>query len=456
MNINSRILIALTIIALVQYNHCNAFVIHHNHNHQRTKLNVQINGINGETTSTPTPTINEKTEKIRSDALSEYEKVMEHFMFELGNDTIFLSNQQEVHNYIKSNFDTIIFDCDGVLYRGGDNPIPEAKEALRDMLTDDSNGSDNNKKQILFLTNNAQYSREGLRDKLSNILNSNTNVNESESESKSESLLELTTEQMITSSYATAKYLENELCKSKNKKNEECNIYVIGSSGLCQEIQNFGFNVKSSSEIMSSSSSSSSSSQSSMDRNELASYTFQDEEEKGNSNGSIDAIVVGLDTDFTYRKLCIVTSLLQRHPNALFIATNEDAFDVVDGIANNDNDTSTSTSTTDKRNLPGNGAIVKSIEIASQRNAINVGKPSKTLVDLLENEYEFDRSRTLMVGDRLDTDVKFGKDGGMKSALVLTGCTTAQKLMDIGVGTEDEPLPHIIFPHMGMMMGGDD
>ena len=61
-----------------------------------------------------------------------------------------------------------------------------------------------------------------------------------------------------------------------------------------------------------------------------------------------------------------------------------------------------------------------------------------------------------MVGDRLDTDVKFGKDSGMKTALVLTGCTTAEKLMEVGVGTDEEPLPHIIFPHMGMMMSVDE
>ena len=53
-----------------------------------------------------------------------------------------------------------------------------------------------------------------------------------------------------------------------------------------------------------------------------------------------------------------------------------------------------------------------------------------------------------MVGDRLDTDVKFGKDGGgMKSALVvLTGCTTANKLKEVGVATEEEHLTHIMIP----------
>ena len=53
----------------------------------------------------------------------------------------------------------------------------------------------------------------------------------------------------------------------------------------------------------------------------------------------------------------------------------------------------------------------------------------------------------------MDTDEKFGKDGGMKAALVLTGCTTADRLEELGVGTEEEPSPHNIFPQMGVMAG---
>ncbi len=56
-----------------------------------------------------------------------------------------------------------------------------------------------------------------------------------------------------------------------------------------------------------------------------------------------------------------------------------------------------------------------------------------------------------MVGDRLDADVKYGKHGGMKSELILTGCTTADKLKEVGIATEEESLPHIMIPHMGMM-----
>lgn len=38
-------------------------------------------------------------------------------------------------------------------------------------------------------------------------------------------------------------------------------------------------------------------------------------------------------------------------------------------------------------------------------------------------QYDLNRSRTLMVGDRLDTDIAFGKLGGLKTLLVLTGVT---------------------------------
>ena len=140
----------------------------------------------------------------------------------------------------------------------------------------------------------------------------------------------------------------------------------------------------------------------------------------GNDDYEIDAVVVGLDTEFNYRKLCIANVLLQRYPYASLIATNEDAYDLVGP---------------DSRHLPGNGALVKALEYCSGRNAINVGKPSKFLAELMMVEHSLDPQRTLFVGDRLDTDCKFGIDNYMKSAIVLTGCTTAQKLIDVGEGT---------------------
>lgn len=354
------------------------------------------------------------TETIRKESLEQYSTLMDHFMFELGNDMVFLQNQQEVSKYIHENFDAILFDCDGVLYRGSD-AIPDAAQSLKSLLLAQ-------KKQVLFVTNNAGSNRMQLRDKLASILNCE----------------ELTEDQMVCSSYSAAKYIEKICLQERGVTSmDTVNIHVIGTNGLCEELRKTGAKVTGgpssiatgieTSEVVET--------KSSMSREELASYSFEMEEE-GPLGKGVDAVVVGLDTEFNYRKLCIANVLLQRYPNALLVATNEDAYDLVGA---------------DARHLPGNGSLVKALEYCSQRKAINVGKPSVILAQLLREEYGLNPERTLIVGDRLDTDIKFGKDCGMKSALVLTGCTTAEKLMEVGVGSKDEPLPHIIFPHMGMM-----
>jgi phosphoglycolate/pyridoxal phosphate phosphatase family enzyme len=378
--------------------------------------NERINGeesSSSSSSSSSSTTATEVTETIRKESLEQYSTLMDHFMFELGNDMVFLQNQQEVSKYIDENFDSILFDCDGVLYRGSD-AIPDAALSVKSLLA--------RQKQVLFVTNNAGSNRMQLRDKLATILNCE----------------ELREDQMVCSSYSAAKYIEKVLlCQQRQgvTSMDAVNIHVIGSHGLCEELRKTGAKVTGG---PSSTTSLGEASSASMSREELATYSFQ-MEEQGPLGKGVDAIVVGLDTEFNYRKLCIANVLLQRYPDALFVATNEDAYDLVGA---------------DARHLPGNGALVKALEFCSQRKAINVGKPSVILAHLLKEEYGLNPERTLMVGDRLDTDIKFGKDCGMKSALVLTGCTTAEKLIEMGgvVGSqEEEPLPHIIFPHMGMM-----
>jgi 4-nitrophenyl phosphatase len=71
----------------------------------------------------------------------------------------------------------------------------------------------------------------------------------------------------------------------------------------------------------------------------------------------------------------------------------------------------------------GNRAVVCAVEAATGRSAINVGKPLLMFSSWIMEEYKLMDEETMMVGDRLDTDIKFGNTGGMKvSALVLTGC----------------------------------
>jgi len=299
-------------------------------------------------------------------------------------------SRQEASAYVDEHIDAILLDCDGVLYRGLD-VTPEAPECLSRLMEKG--------KKLFFVTNNAGQNRQQLRDKLATILD----------------CPQLTEEQMISSSYSCAQYLKEQLLDKDSGRR----VHVIGSEGLCEELFKTGFKV----------SGGASEERAGMSRDELAAYDFD-------ALDPVDAVVVGLDTDFNYRKLCIANVLLQRNPYALFVATNEDAFDLVGA---------------DARHLPGNGSLVKALEHASQRKAVNVGKPSLVLADLIQRQHGLDASRSMFVGDRLDTDIRFGVEGGMVSALVLTGCVTAQDLVALGKGTKEEPIPDVILPYMGLL-----
>ncbi|EED94241.1 hypothetical protein THAPSDRAFT_261766, partial [Thalassiosira pseudonana CCMP1335] len=244
-----------------------------------------------------------------------------------------------------------LFDCDGVLYRGTD-PMPSASQTIQSLI--------NSGKQVFFVTNNAASTRMELKCKLEKVLQCPEGM--------------LKEEMMIGSAYVASRYLRQPSTEIQSTK---LRVHVVGTTGLCNEIVAAGFDVS------------------------------------GGQDPEVDAVVVGLDNDFNYRKLCIATVILQRNPRALLVATNRDAFDLV-GF--------------DARHLPGNGALVSAIETASGRKAINVGKPSLVLAKWIMKEYGLKAAETIMVGDRLDTDIKFGNGGGMKSALVLTGCATTENI----------------------------
>merc|ERR1719188_2480173 len=60
-----------------------------------------------------------------------------------------------------------------------------------------------------------------------------------------------------------------------------------------------------------------------------------------------------------------------------------------------------------------------------------VGKPAPLMIDYLAEKYNItDRSRICMVGDRLDTDIAFGRDNGLKTCLTLSGVTSLPELLD--------------------------
>lgn len=311
-----------------------------------------------------------------------------------------LQSNNEVLDYLDDNaLQNYLFDCDGVLYRGTD-PMPSASQAIQQLIE--------RGKQVFFVTNNAALTRAELKSKLEKVLKCDGVLKE---------------EMMIGSAYVAGQYLKPRLLKQNGEK---ARVHVIGTSGLCSELKSAGFDISGGQDSIDT--------LGGMSRDELAAYAFPE--------GKIDALVIGLDNDFNYRKLCIATVLLQRNPDALLVATNRDAFDLV-GF--------------DSRHLPGNGALVSAVEVASGRAAINVGKPSSTLSELIMDVYGLKPEETMMIGDRLDTDIKFGNENKMHSALVLTGCTKSSDIQSLlnDVTTSQTMIPSVIFPHVGLMCDAD-
>ena len=84
---------------------------------------------------------------------------------------------------------------------------------------------------------------------------------------------------------------------------------------------------------------------------------------------------------------------------------------------------------------PGTGAILAAVEVASGREAQTVGKPEPQLMLTALDRFG-DDGRTLVVGDRIDTDLAAAAAAELDAALVLSGGTERSALN----GFEPEPV----------------
>jgi len=141
------------------------------------------------------------------------------------------------------------------------------------------------------------------------------------------------------------------------------------------------------------------------------------------SSGRIDAVIVGLLTDFDYSHMTAAMKAIRA--GARFIATNDDStFPDADGL------------------LPGNGALVASVATASAVDPIVAGKPHAPMAELVR---EFLGADGIMVGDRADTDGQFARRVGYRFGLVLSGVVGAD---DLPV----DPAPDMIFDDLSAMV----
>ena len=62
---------------------------------------------------------------------------------------------------------------------------------------------------------------------------------------------------------------------------------------------------------------------------------------------------------------------------------------------------------------------------AVKRDPIVVGKPAEFMLANIATQFGLHRNQICMVGDRLDTDILFGQQGGLSTMLVLSGAAVA-------------------------------
>lgn len=301
-----------------------------------------------------------------------------------------------------------IFDCDGVIWRGDSviEGIPETLDYLRSIG-----------KRLFFVTNNSTKSRKQYAKKFEGLgLNAEP-------------------EEIFSSSFAAAAYLEQTKFNETGKK-----VYIIGEVGIEEELalNNIPF---------------------------IGGESDKDKAPNMSKGGKlihdhdVGAVVVGFDRNINYYKIQVsfleqqkslrhlhitqpwkntlrLPSLLIPHsdtsrasssstiPQYAQLCINEN--DDCEFIATN---LDAVTHLTDAQEWAGNGSMVGAIKGCTGKEPTVVGKPSPLMINYICEKYHVRHDEVCMVGDRLDTDVLFGKNNGLESMLVLSGVTTEEKLL---------------------------
>ncbi|KAL5604533.1 hypothetical protein BROUX41_002488 [Berkeleyomyces rouxiae] len=270
----------------------------------------------------------------------------------------FLSGNPAAIDDFLARFDTFLFDCDGVLW-SGDSVYENIPETLN-MLT--AKG-----KKIVFVTNNSTKSRNDYQQKLNKMG------------------IPCELDQVFCSSYSASIYISRILDLPADKRK----VFAIGESGMKEELESEGLVVIGGPADTYS--------------RDMEPEDYQALADKSVLDPEVGVVLVGLDRKINYLKLSMAFHYIQN--GASFLVTNID-----------------STLPSHHTFFPGAGACSIPLVHMTGREPVALGKPSQAMMDAIQGKFHLDRARTCMVGDRLNTDIKFGIDGKLGGTLmVLTG-----------------------------------
>jgi len=125
----------------------------------------------------------------------------------------------------------------------------------------------------------------------------------------------------------------------------------------------------------------------------------------------VDVVLVGFDTELTSDKIRKTCQLLNK--DIPFLATNCDLRCPVSfGF------------------IPDCGSICQMITNATDKKPLFIGKPEPTMVEYVMKKYSCSKEETVVVGDRLYTDISTGINAGVTSVCVLTGEATIDDIIN--------------------------
>lgn len=248
-------------------------------------------------------------------------------------------------------------------------------------------------KQVVFVTNNSTKSRTDYRKKLEGLGIPSTEVCLSRSHPRTRSKeTNPRQEEIFSSSYSSSVYISRILQLPANKRK----VFVIGETGIEQELRSEGVPF--------------------IGGTDPAYHRdVQPDDYKKIAAGDeslldpeVGVVLVGLDFHLNYLKLALAYHYIKR--GAVFLATNIDSTLPNSGTL-----------------FPGAGSMSAPLIMMLGLEPTTLGKPSQAMMDAIEGKFKFDRSRACMVGDRANTDIRFGLEGKLGGTLgVLTGVSSKE------------------------------
>ena len=172
--------------------------------------------------------------------------------------------------------------------------------------------------------------------------------------------------QFVTAGYITLLYLKNHYADKK--------IYCLGTRSFIAELRNAGLSIT---------------------------ETCDDD---------IACALAAYDSELNYEKLTVACEVLSKK-DVPFYGTNPDLCCPIDfGF------------------IPDCGAICNMLTAATGKTPIYLGKPSKEVVNLCLKTFGFSKEETIVVGDRLYTDILCGVNAGVDTCVVYTGEATPREV----------------------------